>query len=311
MASTKVIKGKIKAVTSIKKITKTMEMVAVSKMKKSVGEAVQISDYMREIKYVINRIKSESQENHHYFTPDPRGSSSELVIIFASNKGLCGSFNSNIYKKTRKLIEENPNIKYAICFGKFAEKVARKLNLEVKFSNIEIEKIIAPTQLNKTETFVRKLYENKEISKVHAVYTNFIKMGLYEPRTVTLYPVNKNLDVYTETLNVRNNVIEGDSLHGRDVGHSSTERVINQIYTFEPSIGELIDKTIPKIIKMILYSFVIESRASENSSRSFAMKRANESAGEMLGTLKITFNKIRQDGITQEIAEISAGANVQ
>ena len=84
---------------------------------------------------------------------------------------------------------------------------------------------------------------------------------------------------------------------------------LKSLYTFEPSLSELIDKTIPKIIKMILYSFILESRASENSSRSFAMKRANESAGEMLHTLKIKFNRVRQDAITQEIAEISAGAN--
>jgi F-type H+-transporting ATPase subunit gamma len=71
----------------------------------------------------------------------------------------------------------------------------------------------------------------------------------------------------------------------------------------------LIDKTIPKLIKMILYSFILESRASENASRSIAMKRANESAGELLVDLNIRFNKVRQDSITQEIAEISAGAN--
>ena len=306
MANTKIIKGKIKAITSIKKITKTMEMVAVSKMKKSVGDVTNLADYISEIKSVINKIKSESQEESILFnnkiTPNPslvkEGNSAidakELVVIFASNKGLCGSFNTNVYKKTKKLVEENPNIKYAICFGKFAEKVARKLNLEIKLSVIEIEKIITPSQVFKVENFARKMYESGEVKKVWAVYTNFVKMGIYEPRAVTLYPVDKNLNVYTKTLE---NV------------HEVKNTAAKQLYTFEPSISTLIEKTIPKIIKMILFSFVLESRASENSARSMAMKRANESAGEMLGTLKITYNKIRQDGITQEIAEISAGAN--
>lgn len=326
MANTKIIKQKIKATTSIKKITKTMEMVAVSKMKKSVKETTDISEYIKEIKFVINNIKSESLEKNRLFdntqTPPSlplsgeekvrkSNQASEMVIIFASNKGLCGSFNTNVYKKTKKLKEENLNLKYAVCFGKFAEKTARKLGLEIKLSYLEIEKLLKPTQISKVENFVREMYLNGEVSKVHAVYTNFVKMGLFEPRAVTIYPVSKNLNVYDQDLggNSSLNPNEGNSPQQGDVLQGKTEGVIKSQYVFEPPLTDLIDKTVPKIIKMILYSFVLESRASENSSRSFAMKRANESAGEMLRTLKIKFNRVRQDGITQEIAEISAGAS--
>ncbi len=304
MANTKIIKNKIKAITSIKKITKTMEMVAVSKMKKSVNDVTNIAEYIKEIKSIVNKIKSESQEVSRLFDNSVRPINSksepgEIVIIFASNKGLCGSFNTNIYKKTKKLVDENQNIKYAICFGKFAEKVARKLNLEIKLSVLDIEKLLHPSQVFKIENFVRKMYKAGEVDKVHAVFTNFVKMGVFEPRAVTLYPVDPNLNIYTDTLG------QEKDAHQQDIQMTNGK----QIYTFEPTLEVLIEKTIPKIIKMILFSFILESRASENSSRSFAMKRANESAGEMLGTLKITYNKIRQDGITQEIAEISAGAN--
>ena len=96
MANTKIIKNKIKAITSIKKITKTMEMVAVSKMKKSVTDVTNIFDYISEIKSVINKIKDESQEESILFNNSKIKSENELVIIFASNKGLCGSFNTNI-----------------------------------------------------------------------------------------------------------------------------------------------------------------------------------------------------------------------
>jgi F-type H+-transporting ATPase subunit gamma len=297
-----------------------MEMVAVSKMKKSVKETTDISEYIKEIKFVINNIKSESLEKHRLFDNEVKSiltsgksqeSRDELVIIFASNKGLCGSFNTNVYKKTKKLKEEKVNLKYAVCFGKFAEKIARKLGLEIKLSYLEIEKLLKPSQISRVENFVREMYLNGEVGKVHAVYTNFVKMGLFEPRAVTIYPVSKNLNVYDQDLggNSSLNPNEGNSPQRGDVLQGKTEGVIKSQYVFEPSLTDLIDKTIPKIIKMILYSFVLESRASENSSRSFAMKRANESAGEMLRTLKIKFNRVRQDGITQEIAEISAGAS--
>jgi len=318
MANTKIIKQKIKATTSIKKITKTMEMVAVSKMKKSVKESTDISEYIKEIKFVINNIKSESLEKNRLFASEVNGAgeskTDELVIIFASNKGLCGSYNTNIYKKTKKLKEENSNLKYAVCFGKFAEKIARKLGLEIKLSYLEIEKLLKPSQISRVENFVREMYLNGEVSKVHAVYTNFVKMGLFEPRAVTIYPVSKNLNVYDQDLGGNSSLYSNNekvSPEGgfKSAGNTFGEGAAKSQYVFEPSLTDLIDKTIPKIIKMILYSFVLESRASENSSRSFAMKRANESAGEMLRTLKIKFNRVRQDGITQEIAEISAGAN--
>jgi F-type H+-transporting ATPase subunit gamma len=305
MANTKAIKQKIKATTSIKKITKTMEMVAVSKMKKSVSDVNNLADYIREVKMIINRVKDESKEKHIFFEGNKTKSDTELVVIFASNKGLCGSFNTNIYKKTKKLVEQNPNIKEAICFGKFAEKTARKLGLEIKLSYLDIEKVVRPTQIFKIENAVRTAYTNGNILRVHAVYTNFVKMGVFEPRFVTLYPVDRNLNTLTdEILNEDGNVFtENEEVSNQKATDS------RQIYTFEPGIQELIDKTIPKLIKMILYSFILESRASENASRSIAMKRANESAGELLVDLNIRFNKVRQDSITQEIAEISAGAN--
>lgn len=296
MANTKAIKGKIKAIGSIKKITKTMEMVAVSKMKKSVSETVDLSDYIKEIKFIIENIKSKSKEKHVLLDNSKIDvDAPELVIIFASNKGLCGSFNTNLYKQTKKLIEENPNIKQAICFGKFAEKIARKLDLEIKLSYLEIERITKTGQINKIENFVRGEYLNQKVRRVHAVYTNFIKMGIYIPQSVVLYPVDKNLNNYLDEPKI-----------------TSTEEIklTNQIYTFEPSIETIIDKVIPKIVSLIIFSYVLESRASENSSRSFAMKRASESASELLGSLKITYNKIRQDSITAEIAEISAGAQL-
>lgn len=295
-----------------------MEMVAVSKMKKSVSDVTSITDYIKEIKSIINNIKTESEEKHRFFDNSVKSGAKqdELVIIFASNKGLCGSFNSNIYKKTKRLVEDSrktpgglTQIKYAICFGKFAEKIARKLNLEIKLSVYKIEDIMKPTNIHKIENFARNMYSTKEVNKIWAVYTNFIKMGVYEPRAVTLYPIDKNLNSYTETFG-NESILEDKFLpnsHSEKIGDSPESP--RQKYIFEPSVETLIEKTIPKIIKMILYSFVIESRASENSSRSFAMKRANESASEMLTGLKIKFNKVRQDSITQEIAEISAGAN--
>lgn len=292
MGSTKIIKQKIKAITSIKKITKTMEMVAVSKMKKSVKEALDMSYYITELKHIIESIRTVGDNDHILLSNLKHKAVDELVIIYAANKGLAGSFNGNVYKQTKKLLENSPNVTKAICIGKFAEKAARKLNLEIVLSFLEIEKVSNVYGLSKLEDYVRRMYINDEVKKVHVIYTNFVKMGVYSPESVTIYPLSSNISKYSDTF------------------ETEKQNTNVELYTLEPSVGNILNLTIPKMIKTLLFSYALESRASENSSRSFAMKRANESAGEMLGDLKIKFNKIRQDGITQEIAEISAGANV-
>jgi F-type H+-transporting ATPase subunit gamma len=284
MANTKIIKQKIKAITSIKKITKTMEMVSVAKMKKSVSEVSTLTEYMDELKHIRDHIATESSEKSIYSDNTTLKNNKEIIAIFASNKGLCGSFNTNVYRQTKKIVDENPNIKYAICFGKFAEKIARKLGLEIMLSVLDIEKITSLSQVSKYEKFMRAGYIEDKWKNVHAVYTTFRKMGVFEPTNSKLYPMDP----------------------AKEEDHKGQA---HKLYTFEPTTTEILDVTIPKITKTLIYSYILESRASENSARSFAMKRANESAGELLGALKIKFNKVRQDGITQEIAEISAGAN--
>ncbi len=293
MAGTKIIKQKIKAITSIKKITKTMEMVSFAKMKKSSEEMNKISSYIKESKNLVESIKSEIKSEFALFNNIKNKTNKEgvenkdLVIIFASNKGLCGSFNSNIYKKTKKLIEQNPNIKNAICFGKFADKIAKRLGLQIDLSIHDIEKTVSYTKLLKIEKQIRKQFLDLEYINIFASYTNFIKNGLYQNETVSIYPVK----ILEEKL------------------QENESKEVKQLITFEPDTNILLETLVPKLITIILYSFILESRASEYSMRSFAMKRANESAGELLHTLKIKYNRVRQDSITQEIAEISAGAN--
>ena len=295
MANTKVIKQKIKAIGNIKKITKTMEMVSFAKMRKSAAEVGSMAEYARGVKSILALLGSGVVEEN-VLSQDAKAQGSEVVLIFASNKGLCGSFNTNLYKKLKREIETNSNIKDAICFGKFGEKIARRLGLNIILSYLEIDKVDGVAKISKIETLVRNEFLNKRYSKIHALYTNFVKMGVFDPTIAQVYPL-KNVEAVEAT--IVGGVATKTELHKKE----------NDQYTFEPSVQEVVTNLIPKLVKMVIFSYLLESRASEHSSRSFAMKRANESAGEMLGDLKLLYNKVRQDSITQEIAEISAGAN--
>lgn len=295
MANTKVIKQKIKAIGNIKKITKTMEMVSFAKMRKSAAEVTTMAEYAKGVKSILALLGSGVVEEN-LLSQDAKVQGNELVLIFASNKGLCGSFNANLYKKLKREIESNPNIKDAICFGKFGEKIARRLGLNIILSYLEIDKVDGVAKISKIETLVRNEFLNKKYSKIHALYTNFVKMGVFDPTIAQVYPLKS---VEAAEVAIAGGVAPQEPLHTKE----------NDQYTFEPSVQEVVTNLIPKLVKMVIFSYLLESRASEHSSRSFAMKRANESAGEMLGDLKLLYNKVRQDSITQEIAEISAGAN--
>jgi F-type H+-transporting ATPase subunit gamma len=283
MANTKIIKQKIKGITSIKKITKTMEMVSFAKMKKTSEAFAKISSYISETKNLIDRISFDNEIISPLFVGGNK-EGKEIVLIFASSKGLCGSFNSNVYKKTKSLIEENKDIKTAICFGKFADKIAKRLNLEIELSFPEVDKIASYTEMIFIEKYIRNLFLQKKYKTFFASYTQYIKNGLYANQTICLYPLSV-------------------------VSESKKDDKQKLLSIHEPSPEIILESLLPKLVTLLLYSFVLESRVAEQSMRSFAMKRANESAGELLQTLKLKYNKVRQDSITQEIAEISAGAN--
>jgi F-type H+-transporting ATPase subunit gamma len=300
MANTKILKQKIKAIGNIKKITKSMEMVSFAKMRKSATSVSDIMPYTNEVKNTLTQIGQKSLDENIYANLQKKAAENELVIIFASNKGLCGSFNTNLYKKLKKEIETNDKITHVVCFGKFAEKIARRLNLQIELSYLEIDKVTSVSQIAKIETLVRSEFIAKKFKRVHALYTNFIKIGTFDPEFVTVFPVT-NLNKILEAIDGQNKSEKVDSVESK--------KQASQIYTFEPSVASVVNVLIPKLIKIIFYSYLLESRASEHSSRSFAMKRASDSAGDIQADLKLLYNKVRQDGITQEIAEISAGAN--
>jgi F-type H+-transporting ATPase subunit gamma len=295
MANLKNIKLKIKAISNIKKITKTMEMVSFAKMKKANDEVLKTVPYINEIKGLIERLIEQNKgEKSNLFERGKTGH--EVMVIFASNKGLCGSYNSNIYKKSKKYWEENIGITKAICLGKFAERIAKRLNLEIVESYLEIDKM-KQVDFARLEKSFRENFVNGDYKKVHVVYTNFIKNGVYEAVANCVYPLSSDISKYSSNF-------------GQSTTKDIEENVrTNSQYVYEPSVNNILNSLIPKLVSTVLYSYLLEAKASEHSMRSFAMKRAKDAAGEMVEGLKLTYNKVRQDGITQEIAEISAGAN--
>lgn len=283
----KIIKNKIKSTTSIKKITRTMEMVSVAKMKKALSVAEGYKTFGYEAKNVL-AILSSQREKYVYSTAND--SKLRLLIIIAGQKGLCGGYNSNIFRKISREYKrdiEAKNLRF-VCIGKYAEKIARRFDSKDKASNSNI--ILSFTGKEFTSSEARVLTSN-----VTADFEN----GLYG---------NVEL-IYTDFENVNSqSVVSEHCLPFKNprVPHETKTKVLD--YTFEPNLEEVHKRTVKVLLQNIISGSVLRARAAEHAARMMAMKTATDNASEMIGELKLWYNKARQASITQEIAEISSAA---
>lgn len=276
---TKVIKEKIKSVGSIKKITKTMEMVSAAKMKKAIDSALLLRPFYTEAQHVLHDISLDPVARHELLTHNEVPH--DVVIIVASNKGLCGSYNVNVYRKLLEQYSEESrkNLK-VIAFGKYAEKVAKKLHLVTLASFTH--PLITGDDAHATATLIVGWYKEKKIGTVKILYTHFSSGSSFTPTVLQLLPFSS----------------EGEP--ARTHGEPR--------YAYEPDQEAVLSSIIPMMLHNIIYGAILESYASEHSSRMFAMKSATDNAKELQDDLKLYYNRARQDAVTQEIAEITSGA---
>jgi F-type H+-transporting ATPase subunit gamma len=293
---TKAIKQKMKSIGSIKKITKTMEMVSVSKMKKAVSNSLSSRLYAR---YALELLVTLSKERNasHPLLEEGKGDK-KLLIIVASNKGLCGGYNVNISKSVSKFKTQNKDTEIdCITIGKQSERIAKRNKLNIIASitefgeNIELEEINILTKIVIKEFVTLKNYKNVSIA-----YTQFVKQLDYRPNIREIIPVSSK---------TTRNIIEEIDFGSKE---ERFEKKSMALYLFEPNEERILSKVIPDLLKAIFFQVMLEAQASEHSSRMVAMKNATDNAGELLDDLNLTYNRARQAGITQEVAEIIGGA---
>lgn len=278
-----------------------MQMVAASKMRKSQETALMARPYAKAALKLLENV-SESVEPKQHGLLEHRDVKNVCILVVSSDKGLCGGLNSNIIRETLKLIQENKNKNISlITVGKKAENFFRKNGkIDASFSGfgdtVELRETL-PLSKVLLDDFMSYKYD-----KIIAVYTNFVSTLKQEAKVKKLLPITKRSIEETieeiEDMAIRNN-------NGTKNGVNGTE------YKFEPSADEVLCRLLPNLIETQIYHIVLESNASEHSARMVAMKSATDNAIEILQDLKLSYNYIRQQKITQEISEISAGVAAQ
>lgn len=287
MASAQDIKRRIKSVKSTKKITKAMELVAASKMKRAVSSTLASRLYAEYSWEVLTRIAESADLNHPFFSENTE-TDKVLLIVVTSNRGLCGSYNTQAIKQALPFLKNMGNNVDVITVGKRGDSALRRLDTNIVGAFHDLPANISLRDILPISMLVTEEFKNKKYQKVLVVYTDFISALTQKPNTRQILPISKE-DV-------------------KDLAeYLEKEKGSRDEYIFEGDENELIGRLAEKLVRMQIYQMLLESNASEQSSRMMAMKNASEASGEMIDDLTLLFNKARQANITREISEISAG----
>ena len=286
MAVGKEIRGKIKSVENTKKITKAMEMVAASKMRKAQERMRSARPYSDKIRNIASNLAEANTEYTHPFLVKQDASKTVGIIVVTTDKGLCGGLNTNALRvlttKLRELEGQGQKIE-AVAIGNKGLGFLNRVGAKVVSHAVQIgdtphlEKLIGPVKV------LLDAYQEGRLDAVYIVYTKFINTMKQEPMLEQLLPLS------SESMTA--------DKHGMDWD-----------YIYEPDAQSVIDELLVRYVESLVYQAVAENMASEQSARMVAMKAATDNAGTLIGELKLVYNKTRQAAITKELSEIVSGA---
>ena len=285
MPSTRDIRRRIKSVKNTAQITKAMQMVASSKMRKAQLAALAGRPYATLMNDVLSAVTEGAGEFTHPLMED-RGGRKRAVILVSTDKGLCGALNSNL---TREAFKYDKDTTVFICAGKKgAQFIARnKRTLAAEFTYKDSPMFAEARAISK---FAQELFLNGEVDSVEVLYTNFVSTLVQKPETQALLPIGEIKGVQVEVKGGETSVaLEKSGLE----------------YLFEPGSEAVLGALLPHYLNFQVYQILLEAKASDQSSRMVAMKNATDNAKQLIKDLTLEYNKLRQANITKELLEIT------
>lgn len=290
MAAGKEIRGKIKSVENTKKITKAMEMVAASKMRKAQDRMRAARPYSDKVRNIASNLGKANPEYTHAFMKHNDVKAAGVIVV-STDKGLCGGLNTNVLRAVTQKLRELQGEGVAVQTVAIGNKGLGFLN------RIGAQVVSHVTQLGDTPHLERLIgpvkvlldqYAEGKLNAVYLSYTKFINTMRQEPVVEQLLPLSAaKMEADSKA--------SGTNEHGWD-------------YIYEPDAKTVIDELLLRYVEALVYQAVAENMASEQSARMVAMKAATDNAGNLINELKLVYNKTRQAAITKELSEIVSGA---
>jgi len=290
MANTREVRLRIRSVKNIAQVTRALQAVSASKVRKSMATMMQTRPYAMKAWQVLTHIASQPGRAtlHPLLTPRAEDRN-ELVVLVTGDRGLAGAYNSNIVRFALQRFNQSTVPVSYLSIGRKGRDMLlrRRKNVIAEFSNLppapSFSDVSAIGWLAVDEFLTGK------VDRVYLVYTHFVNMVRQTPEIKQLLP------------------LEFDEAEKRVVAFETT-KTVTATYIYEPGENEILDEIVPRFTALQIYQAVMESLASEHASRMVAMKNATDSATELAGALQLEYNKVRQQGITNEILDIVGGA---
>jgi F-type H+-transporting ATPase subunit gamma len=290
MPNLKELKNRISSVKSTRKITSAMKMVAASKLRRAQELAESSRVYADSLSFILSSLAGNTKNSADLpeILTGRENSKISLLIINSSDRGLCGGFNSNLFRNAKKWISDQQGQGKSVkimTVGKKASSFYKKTDLDIVASFEDLNSNDRQLQVSEEiKNKIMELFENNEIDEVSILFNKFVSAISQEPTYQSLIPLSNE-----ET-------IEDES------------EVNNAVFEFEPDKNELLEYLVPRNFLTQIYRSVLESSASEHAARMTSMDNATRNAGDMIDRLTLTYNRTRQAFITKELIEIISGA---
>ncbi|HEY9170736.1 MAG TPA: ATP synthase F1 subunit gamma [Verrucomicrobiae bacterium] len=285
MASSRDIRRRIKSVGNTAKITKAMQMVAASKMRKAQQSALAGRPYAEAMNRMLAGLLPATGDFSHPLM-EKRDGGKRCVILVSTDKGLCGALNSTLFREAMKF--EKDTTVFISAGRKAAQFLARaRRTLLAEFGYKDTPQFSEARAICK---FVQEGFLKGEYDQVEVLFTNFISTLTQRPEVLPLLPIREIRGVSSDH-------------HGEDLGSQLLKGATE--FLFEPSAGEVLGALLPHYLNYRMFQVLLEAKASEHSARMVAMKNATENANQLVKDLTLQYNKMRQASITKELLEIA------
>src|SRR6476469_61453 len=290
MASLLDMRRRIKSVKNTQQITKAMKMVAAAKLKRAQDRVTAARPFAVKMSEVLTGLSAKVADEISHPLLDPRGDEKYLVVLVSADKGLAGAFNANIIKAAQAFLTENSaKSTELIAVGRKGRDFFKRRTVEITDEYIGLTgsgQVNLQDALDIARKIIRRFTEDTSIDKVFLVYTEFRTVLSQKPIIEQVLPVPSVVDEAAQT-------------------------GVQAEYIYEQPAAEIFEKLLPRQVEIQMYKAMLESVASEQGSRMTAMDSASKNAGELIDTLTLNMNRIRQAAITKEIIEVVSGAAAQ
>jgi F-type H+-transporting ATPase subunit gamma len=289
MANLLDIRRRIKSVKNTEQITKAMKMVSAAKLKRAQDRVINARPFADKMNQVLSELAAQTTDDFHHPLLDKRGDERYLVVLVTADKGLCGAFNANLIKAAQAFVKENPSkqIEWMTVGRKGRDFFRRRGNIVSEYIGVTGKgRVEFSEALEVANDIIKRFTDDEALDKVFLIFAEFKSVLTQRMVTEQLLPISKT----TET-------------EGEDAPAVKTKD-----YIYEQPPEEVFRRLLPRLIDTQIFRALLESIASEQGARMTAMDAASKNAGELISTLTLNMNRVRQAAITREIIEIVSGA---